>query len=220
MNNAYNADLCALIGASGSGKTTLAKKMLRERVARVPIIWSWKESLDHYAPEFGELVDGKPEQLAELVEAGRPVVYVPLRHKNPELVARQFDLYCRLVFDAGECAALVEEMAEVCTSRSAPLSWRRLVTEGRGRGVSLLALTQRPQLCDASLLDGATEIYCGRLQRGGSKKIMADALDVPLERVRGIKPLEFLYGRAGVDAVELVKVETVKKRAARRRRSS
>lgn len=214
MSNAHDADLVALIGATGSGKTLLVKEQLRaDSTGRAVLAWSWKEHTDRYAPEFGRLVEGDPEQLVELASAGDNVVYVPQRDK---LVAEQFELFCGLALHVGRRIVLVEEMSHVATSRHAPKRWTEVVTAGRAEGLSVKATTQRPQLCDASLLDAATEIYCGRLQRGGSKKIMADALDVPVDQVRGLQPLQFLRWRVGGAGVELVSVQAPGKR---RRRS-
>lgn len=213
MSNALDADLVALIGASGSGKTLLVKEQLRAAPGRrIVLAWSWKEHRDHYAPEFGRLVDGDPAQLAELAIAGDNVVYVPRRDK---LVAEQFELFCGLALHVGNRIVLVEEMSHVATSRHAPKRWTEVITGGRSEGLSVKATTQRPQLLDASLLDAATEIYCGRLQRGSSKKIMADALDVAVDQVRGLQPLQFLRWRVGGAAVELVSVQAPGKRRRR-----
>lgn len=208
MTNAHAADLTAYIGASGSGKSLLLKAELRPlpRLRR-RLIWSPKETLDRYAPEFGEPVAGDSVELVRRTRAGDSVVYVPDRSADDRL-ARQFALFCALALEVGDRHVIVEEMSIVATSRNAPARWTLLVTEGRGRGLSLRATTQRPQLCDASLLDAATEIYCGRLQRGSSHKIMADVMGgLPVERVRGLRPLEFLHWRVGADAVELVNVK-------------
>lgn len=214
---AADAELLAFIGATGSGKTLLVKKWLRARPAGQPLLcWSPYEHRDHYAPEFGERVKADPLELAGIARAGGNAVYVP-RRDDADLLERQFAFFCGLALDVGGVAVLVEEMSLVATSRSAPARWRELVTGGRGEHLSILATTQRPQLCDSSLLDNATEIYCGRLNKGGSKKIMADAMDVPLERVRGLAALQFIYWKAGVDQTELVAVELPAKRARQRR---
>jgi len=214
VSNALLADLVAYIGATGSGKTLLIKAALREGGAPL-MVWSPKEALDKYAPEFGERIDGNPSQLVEAVSEGAALVYVPNR-SDAERLARQFSLFCGLALAVGHRRVLVEEMSLVASSRSSPQRWVTLVTEGRAHGLALRAATNRPQLCDASLLDAATEIYCGRMNRGGSQKIMADAMGgLPLDRVRALAQLQFLHWRAGFDAVELVQVATP---AARRRR--
>jgi hypothetical protein len=212
VSNANAADLTIFVGATGSGKTILAKQEIRAKSAPC-MVWSWKEALDLYAPEFGRQV-ATLRELTALARAGRPVVYVPNRcehladdARRRELVLQQFDVFCRLALDLGDRVVHVEEMAIVADSRRAPASWRRIVTEGRALGLVPLAATQRPQLCDATIMDAATVIYCGRLNRGSSQKIMADAMGgLELARVRGLKPLQFLVWRAGVERVELVDV--------------
>lgn len=218
--NANAADLTVFVGATGSGKTILTRQALRARRGRPFLVWSWKETLDHYAPEFGRLAT-KPGELAELAESGESVVYLPVRSvpgadakRLAELVAKQFDFFCRLALRLGERVVLVEEMAVVADSRRSPAAWRLIVTEGRALGLVPMATTQRPQLCDSAIMDAATAIYCGRLNKGSSQKIMADCMGgMPLDRVRALKPLQFLLWRAGVDGAELVNVKPPKKKS-------
>jgi DNA helicase HerA-like ATPase len=209
--NANVADLTAIIGATGSGKTILTKRLLREAGGAPALIWSPKEHQDKYAPEFGRRIEASAARLQRLVADGESVVYVP-RRDRAELLELQFSFFCGLAFAAGNRRVLVEEMALVATSRTAPPRWTLLVTEGRGRGLALMATTQRPQLCDASLLDAATVIFCGRLNRGSSKKIMADAMDAPLDRLRGLQPLQFLHWRAGEDQLAELTVQVPRAR--------
>lgn len=216
--NAHDADLTAIIGATGSGKTLLVKARL-EPAAPPRMIWSPKEPFDRYAPQFGELIEGNPRRLVARVEAGAHVVYVPPRHDDA-LLLEHFGLFCQLAHAVGARRVLVEEMSLVATSRSSPPWWKTLVTEGRARGLSLVATTQRPQFCDAALLDAATEIYCGRLQRGSSHKLMADVMGgLPLEQVRGLAPLEFLRWRVGVAGVEPVAALVPARRARSQRKT-
>lgn len=209
--NANVADLTIFIGASGSGKTLLGKGELRA-YAKPFMVWSWKELLDHYAPEFGEHVAGDPGGLAELVEAGESVVYVPSR-KSDDLVAKQFDFFCQLALDVGDRVVFVEEMAIVADARRAPARWKQIVTEGRGLGLVPMAATQRPTLCDSTIMDAATRIYCGRLNKASSQKAMADCMGgLDLARIRGLKPLQFLRWEAGGETVELVNVKPPKRK--------
>lgn len=213
--NEHRADLTVFVGATGSGKTLLTKGELRERLATRPgMVWSWKEKLDRYAPTFGVLVE-RLVKLEELVKAGRSVVYLPARASD-ELVAKQFDFFCRLALDVGNRAVLVEEMSVVADSRSSPAAWKLIVSEGRGHGLVPMATTQRPQLCDSTILDAATVIYCGRLNRLSSQKIMADTMGgLDIARLRGLQELQFLRWQTGLDAVELVTVEIPGKRKKR-----
>lgn len=214
MSNANDADLTAYVGATGSGKTLLVRERLKKLYLLPVMIWSPKEAMDHYAPTFGRLVVGNPRELVDVAEAGS-VVYAPPRDDD-EVFAKHFDLFCGVAFELGNRVVLVEEMSLVANSRSSPARWRVLVTEGRARGLVLIATTQRPQECDSTLFDAATAIYCGRMQKGSSKRIMADAMDVPVERVRGLAPLQFLYWRVGAEQVEQVNAVPPKKPAAKR----
>lgn len=213
MSNALDADLVAFIGAPGSGKTLELKRQLRAE-RRACLVWSWKEHQDHYAPEFGQLVDGDPAQLAELVTAGASAVYVPAQRGDKKLVRRQFELFSGLALHVGSRVVVVEEMAHVATSRYTPPRFTEIVIGGRADGLSVRATTQRPALCDASLLDAATEIYCGRLLRRASRDFMAELLDVPSEQIRALLPLQLLRWRLG-QGVEPLSVQAPGKRRAR-----
>lgn len=214
--------LTAYIAATRSGKSVLAKKRLVENFdeLRRALVWSPYEHRDNYASviRHSDLICGAPGQLLKACsDIEFSAVYVPDR-RDDELLQQQFAFFCGLALSLGECVVLVEELSLVASSRKCPVRWRELVTGGLGNGLTVMATTQQPQLCDTSMLDNATEIYCGRLNRGSSHKIMADAMGgLPLDQVRGLQPLQFLHWRAGADQVEPVTVEIPGKKRRRQK---
>ncbi|MAS26273.1 MAG: hypothetical protein CMI08_07505 [Oceanospirillaceae bacterium] len=88
---------------------------------------------------------------------------------------------------------VIEELAQAVETvgRAAP-NLRKLFNQGRKYGARIHAVTQRPQEIPKTVYD-----QCGRFWIGGQKgpniKKFAELLDVPLDEVRQLMPLQFWY---------------------------
>jgi hypothetical protein len=102
-------------------------------------------------------------------------------------------------FSWGNCTAVAEETADVTTPAKAPVGWGTLVRRGRKRGISIIGVTQRPAESDKTIIGNATKIHCGMLKRPQDRKYMALEMDVPLQVVNELKPLEWLEVVAGIE---------------------
>ena len=87
---------------------------------------------------------------------------------------------------------MVDELADVSNPGKARGHWGRLVREGRHHRIELAAATQRPQEIDTTTIPNATRLVVFRLGRRADRKLLADELDIELDRVSALRPLEFL----------------------------
>lgn len=188
------ADIIAVIGASGTGKSSYIKGELLRKFKRL-LIWSPLEKTDQYAAFCGGTVTSKITEFIALVKAGtKAIVFVPVG--NDAAVKKQFDLFCRVVWEIENCHCLVEELSRVTMASYSPPAWKNLSTAGRHQGITLIGVSQRPATIDKDFLGNCTEIRCYRVNYDNDAKVMADSLNLatfyagaPSGRAVAIKPL-------------------------------
>lgn len=178
MARLEKASIIGIFGGSSTGKSHQCKKLVAKD-ARL-IVW---DSMDEYARDARcERIEGDLKALVALLKRRKRwrVAFVPdFAH-----MARQFDLFCRIVRAVGNCRAVVEELNEVTTPSRAPADWKWLCSRGRHRGVKVIGLSQRPASVDKDFIGNATEIYAGRLVYDRDWKALAskfgkDAAKIP-----------------------------------------
>ena len=133
----------AVIGASGTGKSSYIKGELLRSYDRL-LIWSPLEKTDKYAAFCkGVVIMGKISEFVAHLKAGtRAIVYVPTGKDTD--VNRQFDLFCRCVWEIEGAHVLVEELSRVTRASYAPPAWKNLSTAGRHQGLTIIGASQRP----------------------------------------------------------------------------
>lgn len=201
-----NAAILAIIGATGSGKSLYLKgKLSKNKPVRL-LVW---DPMREYG-EMGRVYSGKLSPLvSDLAEAGRrgrfAFVYQP-DSSNEKKFNQQFTVLCGLALAAGDCTLLVEELALVTKANYSPPRWMEAVTGGRHKGLSIIGTTQRPALVDKTFFGNATIIRVGRLNAGSDKRVMADALDVSLDEITALRPLNFLQKNMATGEISRDKV--------------
>lgn len=189
-----NAHIIAVIGASGTGKSSFIKGELLRKPKRL-LIWSPLEKTDNYAGFCGGVVvAGKVSELVAQVKAkAKAIVYVPVGSDSQ--VKKQFDMFCRIVWELEGATVLVEELSRVTMPSWAPPAWKNLSTAGRHQGLTIIGTSQRPAQIDKDFLGNCTEIRCYRVNYDADAKVMADALGLQAEyrEVKGktvpVKPM-------------------------------
>lgn len=168
------ADIHAVIGASGTGKSSYIKKKLLKRFQRL-FIWSPLEKTDKYAEFCNGTVTSKITEFIALVKKGtKAIVYVPTG--TDAAVKKQFDLFCRVVWEIENCHCLVEELSRVTMASWAPPAWKNLSTAGRHQGITLIGVSQRPANIDKDFLGNCTEVRCYRVNYEEDAIVMSKSL--------------------------------------------
>lgn len=185
MNNSNRPDVRAYIGATGSGKGVSIREHLYESKPSRLIVW---DPLGEYS-EFVTITTGNLADVSRLL-AGKSfrVAYWP--GNDPDKYRERFDLFCRMAFAAGNCTMLVEELADVTTPSYAPQPWRRCTTQGRHRGLRIIAASQRPAQVDKQFLGGCTYIRCFTLRYPADRTAMSSCMDVPASDVAKLMTVE------------------------------
>lgn len=179
-------DIRAYIGASGSGKGVSITAALKDLKPPRLLIWDPRAEYDKH----GQAYDSLAALVASFQRAkGGPLRarYVPGAGVN---LSEAFGVVCNLAFEAGDLLLLAEELSDTTTASHAPAAWRRVITQGRHRGLRVIGAAQRPALIDKTFLGNATYIRCFTLRYAADRAAMAAALDVPVSEVAALQTTE------------------------------
>lgn len=190
IGNGNEAKIYAFIGSSGCGKTTRARKLLTRPKRRRTMIWSPKEAIDNYASYYAGSVicTSATEVLDVCKKAGAKgefhIVFKPTLQRSPD--ENLFHVFCKIGLAAGNVTVIVDELHTVTKPNRAPDGWRQLVMMGRGYGVEIFGMSQRPASMDKDFLGNASIINVGRLSYPEDAKTVARSLGVKNEEVAAL----------------------------------
>lgn len=190
-----SAKIIAVIGASGTGKSSFIKGEILNKLKKL-IVWSPLEKTDNYGSFLGgPVIQGKITELVQAIKAGeKRLVYVPTGKDSD--VKKQFDLFCRIVWELEGWGVLVEELSRVTMPSWSPQAWRNLSTAGRHQGLTIIGTSQRPASIDKDFLGNCSEVRCYRVNYDADAKVMADALGLQTEyetrdkKTVAVKPMQ------------------------------
>lgn len=164
--SANQADITALIGSTGTGKSAGHKARLKSRPPRRSIIW---DPQDEYS---GTIFQSRLKLLDHVTRhATFAAVFRPGDRLSDYPAA--FDWLCRLVYAVGDLTFTVEELADVTRPNHAPDAWSAITRKGRHKGLSVVAMSQRPASVDKTFFGNCTVIRCHRLTYQDDVETMA-----------------------------------------------
>jgi hypothetical protein len=183
-----SADVIAVIGATGSGKGVYIKQYELKKSEKRLLIWD-------YMREYGQYVDIVTDKLETAIKAmkgqGFRVAFQP--SFDDKVRAKQFDLLCRAAVHAGNLRLVIEELAFVTSATHAPPGWKMVTSVGRHKGLRVIGASQRPAQVDKAFWSNCTEIHCGFLNFDADQKVMAGALAVTVDDIKGLEPLQYIH---------------------------
>lgn len=166
-------DRIFLAGKTGSGKTTLAKKMLYPMYTR-RVYWDIK--LENSDLLTSSSLATTPEELLSSIKKGK----VSILYQPRSLEPYDFNRICEILYNAGNFTLFVDEVSKVCTPSWIEPWHDEIMTRGRGRGVGIVNLTQRPRRCHNTVISEAEHFFIFRLQ-----------LETDIAKVKEILPKKY-----------------------------
>lgn len=186
MDNSNKPNLRLYCGATGSGKGVSLREYMRGLKPSRLIVW---DPLN----EYGDLVTVTTSKLGDVARMAKlktfRVAFAPGPHNDGDY-KEKFSMFCRIVFAAGNCVMLVEELADVTSPSYAPPAWRQCTKKGRHAGLQIIAATQRPADIDKHFLGGCTYIRCFTQRFPADAKAMAGAMKLPFETINALETRE------------------------------
>lgn len=176
-------------GATRSGKTAWVKK----QVARLQRVWAWDPEA-----QWCELRGWvKVTSRAELLELAKRSGAQKVAFVAGGDLKEAFDFWAACVMYAGRyvgaLAAVAEELADVTTSSKAPGNWGILIRRGLKRGISLYCISQRWSEADKTAFGNASDFVIFRQSSGDDVRYMSRKTNVPVEKISGFVPLQFVH---------------------------
>ncbi|MBT3041991.1 MAG: hypothetical protein KME67_03945 [Candidatus Thiodiazotropha sp. (ex Codakia orbicularis)] len=176
------ANIIVVCGGSGSGKSAWVKRQIAR--ARRLLVWDVN---DEYQ---GVRITTRRDLLAAV--RGNKTKPFKIRYVPQAVTPEEFSFWCEVAFVAGNLTAVAEETADVTSPSKAPPGWGKVVRRGRHQRLIVYGITQRPAESDKTIIGNKTLIHCCMLKRAQDRAYMAKEMDVSVEEVANLKPLEWI----------------------------
>ncbi|WP_162888647.1 hypothetical protein [Dechloromonas sp. HYN0024] len=140
--------------------------------------------------EFGEVVTSLAATYAKAKASTFALVFQPIL--ADQIIKAQFDGFCDIAYEAGNCTVICEELSLVTTPSKAPPAWSKITLTGRHKKMRVFGLSQRPASIDKNFFSNATKVRCGRLNYASDIKVLSNVLGVEPAKVQSLLPLDFI----------------------------
>ena len=149
--NSNTAKVVGIMGATGCGKSYFLRQCLGKPARKRTLIWSPKEAIDNYAGLYpGSIVCTTANGVLQALKAARNgpvhIVFKPTLNRKKDQAL--FGAVCKMAMAARNICVVAEEIHTVTLPSWAPDGWSELIMMGRGYGVEVFALSQRPASID------------------------------------------------------------------------
>lgn len=193
--NAHTAEVVGIMGATGCGKTHALRGMLARQARTRTVIWSPKEAIDNYAALYpgSRVVSTVGGILAGLKAAGTGPVHLVFRPSlNRAKDESAFSAVCKICMAFGNLTFIVDELHTVTKPSWAPDGWSELVMMGRGYGIKIFGLSQRPASVDKDFYSNLSLLHAGRMNFDDDVKTVARALRVTPDDVANLTGYQWI----------------------------
>lgn len=184
MSVTNQAKIIAILGASGAGKSTAIKQLIREQKPKRLIVIDPMGEYGDYASHVSKVAD--------VLQAARQKTFKVAFKTSSINPVEQFETICRIAYTVGDCWLIVDELAIYTQPNKAPPAWADCSMRGRHKGMTVIGASQRPASIDKHFFGNASIVRSGRLNYADDVKTMANVLNVPMQQIKDLLPLEYV----------------------------
>ncbi|HET8701032.1 MAG TPA: hypothetical protein VFL97_05135 [Nitrococcus sp.] len=184
------------VATSGGGKSSALKADLAASKPERLVMWD-PEGEHETGVQVGSIAQFTRVLAGATCSGKRYSIAVQVRPSVDE-----FERFCRAVW-AVACSTrpmtvVVEELADVTRNAGkASPAWGELIRRGRKYGVTIYVVTQSPTEISKTVYRNVNALWCGVCETEAERRRMAAHLDIGLEKMRALQPLEYYQKRLG-----------------------
>jgi hypothetical protein len=112
---------------------------------------------------------------------------------NRKVDEAHFNAVCKIAMLARNTCVIADEIHTVTKPSWAPDGWSELVMMGRGYGVEIFGLSQRPASMDKDFLGNCSEVWTGRLAYAEDAKAVAKTLRTTPDEILNLTGFSFIH---------------------------
>lgn len=196
IGNDQEARIVAVLGSPGGGKSTYMRKCIAKPKRKRTLIWSPKEAIDRYVDLYaGSILCTTAEEVRQVLKGAGTKSEFHIVFK-PALVRKidepRFDVVCSMALAVGDMTFIAEELHTVTRPGWAPDGWSKLTMMGRGYGVEIFGLSQRPASVDKNFLGMCSRTHTRRLSLPADADTVAKALGVRPAEVSALSGYQWI----------------------------
>jgi len=167
-----------IFGQSGTGKSTLLQYIVKQ-IGKIKPVWIWDYSLQH--------------QVFTTVESLDKLFYGNLVYRPQIGDENEFNQFCEIAFNQSNITVAVEEIQEYANKFRFPTPLSKIVRVGRGRGVTYIAVSQRPAEVHNAIISNSHHRFVFRLDLPPDIQYLKRWLKCDEETIKNLPNYYFYY---------------------------
>lgn len=183
-------DCITVVGQRGCGKSHLAREInnLFPRSLIIDPAYDWIE---------GEKVNSFDQLTTKLINKknNNDKKFKLIFQFNPDQGNKDayFNHILRLCYHFGNLQVVIDEVQLFTNPHYLPEYFKNLLFIGRHKGVSIMAITQRPAQLNKSILSQSSHVFVGQLHEKNDLRSVADFLNEDTDKLIQMPKRHFLY---------------------------
>lgn len=178
-------DRLALLGKTGVGKSTFAKRHILPHYNR----YVFHDSKIENSDVQHDILITNPKDLKKNIGKYNRILYQP-----KDIDVRDFDAVCKVIFESGvKTAIYVDEVMEVSSVNKIERYHKMILTQGRGKGIGIINVSQRPSDIHNTILSESEHFFIFKLTLDPDINKMQKIIGSAADEVGYLPYFHFLY---------------------------
>jgi DNA helicase HerA-like ATPase len=186
-------DKITILGNTHCGKSTMGRKLHESGVWPRVVVFDLAE--EYTSAGFDFVTRSFSEFCSDIVDAAERDKFRLLYKFDAEAEAEdpEFNEALRILFYMGNVLIVIEEVWNVATKSRMPKWLKKIVLQGRHKGIGLLSTSQRTAETHNTVISQSAHLFCGIHSHRDEKKYLAGFIGNDLaEKLSTLKRGEFI----------------------------